>query len=331
MKGWLARGLRVSGANRLRGLIGPPRLTILTYHRVLPVPEAAAYEFEAMVTPRDHFEAQMALLRRRYPVLSLGEAVCRLEEGTLPRRAVCVTFDDGYLDNYVYAWPILEKYRIPATLFLVTGALDGSVRFWWDEVAAIVAAAPGCADGSLPGLLADLAKHGAPTARAVVDHLNGLSASDRQDALTGLRAAAPAGTMDAVAPTMNWDHVREMQGSGTEFGAHTVTHAFVDELSEEALREEILASVRILGERLSRPCELFSFPRGRVSEGALRTLREAGIRAAVTTVPGTNHTGCELLRLRRLDSGYYRTKGRFDRSVFAVELEGWFNRRRCDA
>jgi peptidoglycan/xylan/chitin deacetylase (PgdA/CDA1 family) len=329
VKGRLARALRWTGLNRLRGLLGVPRLTILTYHRVLPVPDAAAYPFEAMVTPRDHFEAQMALLRRRYPVLPLGEAVRCLEEGTLPRRAVSITFDDGYIDNYEYAWPILEKYRIPATLFLVTGAVDGRLRFWWDEVAAILAAVRGESGTGLVRLLDELLEARNPTVRAVVDRLNAMNASDRGRALARLRDVAPAGTADAAPPAMSWEQVREMLGAGVDFGAHTVSHVFVDELSGDALRDEILGSVRILGERLSQPCEFFSFPRGRASEESLRVLREAGIRAAVTTVPGTNRAGCEPLRLRRLDAGYCRHDGRFDPHVFSIELEGWFNRRRA--
>jgi hypothetical protein len=112
-------------------------LTIFAYHRVLPTPDPLRPgEVVAEV-----FEAQMRFLSRNFSVLPLREAASKLKQARLPTRACCITFDDGYADNLTVAQPILEKYGVPATVFVATGFLDGR-RMFNDAVIDIVAACP---------------------------------------------------------------------------------------------------------------------------------------------------------------------------------------------
>src|SRR6185295_12429728 len=93
------------------------RLLILTYHRVRPEPDG-------LITDNAHaagFRRQMQVLARAFAVLPLIEAVERMLAGTLPSRAVCITFDDGYADNAEVAAPILADFGLPATFFIATG------------------------------------------------------------------------------------------------------------------------------------------------------------------------------------------------------------------
>ncbi|TAN81088.1 MAG: polysaccharide deacetylase family protein, partial [Gallionella sp.] len=101
------------------------RLTILIYHRVLPEVDAI---FPNEVTA-GRFDAQMSRLKRVFNVLPLPEAVARLKAGTLPARAACITFDDGYADNVTLALPILQKYGLNATFFIATAYLNGGRMF----------------------------------------------------------------------------------------------------------------------------------------------------------------------------------------------------------
>lgn len=334
IKKWIGRGLRWSGLNRLKETIGPHRLTILTYHRVLPMKEIERYPFRAMAMRRDLFEAQIAHLARGYTVLALPDAVRLLHAGRLPRRAVAITFDDGYRDNYTHAWPILTKYEVPATFFVVTGALDRNVRLWWDDVEGrlerLRERTPSDA-GELPGWLGPIyrdlraGRDLRVITQEVVRFLNDLPQEERLQALGVLRACGNGEAPEDVERMMTWEHVREMSGSGMLFGAHTVTHAFLDELDDEGTRQEIEGSVARLQERLGTPVALFSYPRGRVGEHVRKLLAESGIEAAVTTEVGFNSQGADPFRLKRLDAGYLRTNGGFDPSVFDVELQGWFN------
>src|SRR5438132_9371928 len=128
-----------NAANRLMDVIysnshhaGHPlarRFQILAYHKVSPDP----HPFFEPVHPA-LFEQQMQFLSRCYRVMPLLEIVKRNVCGDVPDRAVAITFDDGYRDNYEYAFPILKKFGLPATIFVATGAIDTGEPLWHDRI-----------------------------------------------------------------------------------------------------------------------------------------------------------------------------------------------------
>lgn len=331
-KAAVARLMSVPGW-RSRGRSGE-RLVVLTYHRVLPVRAALAYALPPMAMPRDEFDAQMAHLARRYAPLPLGEAAERLARGTLPPRAVAVTFDDGYGDNYRHAFPILRKHGIPASIFVVTGALDRRTPFWWDAVAQAVERIAALGRSSTDGLprwiaarLNALPAGGrlGETARAIIQELNRRDRVEREATLAALLAVAPAGGAGGD-DLLTWAEVREMRRAGIEFGSHTVSHAFLDELAPAEARRQIEDSLERLAAELGAPTRLFAYPRGRMAEPIRALLRDAGVTVAVTTELGDNGASDDLLALRRLDAGYLRRAGGFDPHVFDAELAGHFQR-----
>ena len=116
----------------LRDHLTGPAVRILAYHRVNP-----RYEFPSdvpLASPED-FEEEIRYLTRKYRVIPLME-LCRnlTNRDRIPSDAVVITFDDGYRDNYRYAYPILRKYGVPATIFLATGHIDSGTPFWWDRL-----------------------------------------------------------------------------------------------------------------------------------------------------------------------------------------------------
>ena len=114
------------------------RLSILIYHRVLAHKDGiATWDLTA-----DAFERHMRVVMDNFVPLPLLEALGRLAAGDLPPRAVCITFDDGYLDNFEVALPILKRYELSATFFVATGYLDGGYM-WNDKVIEALRAIPG--------------------------------------------------------------------------------------------------------------------------------------------------------------------------------------------
>jgi peptidoglycan/xylan/chitin deacetylase (PgdA/CDA1 family) len=99
---------------------------ILGYHRVA---EARHDPDRMCVSPR-HFAEQLEVVRGCARPVSLAQLVSYLADGRLPPRLVAFTFDDGYADNLSHAWPLLERFEVPATLFVATGYIGGS--FPWD-------------------------------------------------------------------------------------------------------------------------------------------------------------------------------------------------------
>ncbi|MBI5855790.1 MAG: polysaccharide deacetylase family protein, partial [Nitrospirae bacterium] len=331
----LGKGLAWSGATAVAIRRQGDTLKILTYHRVLPLHEAMHSPFQAMVMPRDHFEAQMAHLARRYRVLAFGDAMKLLQAGELPPRAVTVTFDDGYVDNYEHAWPVLKKYEIPATLFVVTGVLDRSAFLWWDAIGRAVpdllhrwrlgwGRQAGLPQG-VQDILSQTAESGdvRSAGQRLGNVLNALPREPRQQLIATLLPTTSTTTMNDEL-MLTWEQVRAMHREGWEIGAHTVTHAFVDELDESSVRREIQMSIHRVEQELNGPVRVFSYPRGRVADHVKTVLRDLGVEAAVSTEPGQNRRGVDMYHLKRFDMGICRSPGRFSAAVCDAEISGLF-------
>src|SRR6476619_1419319 len=104
------------------------RALILLYHRVN---QPGVDPWGLCVSP-ERFSEQMEIIGKYAYPCSLRQLACAHAESRIPENAVAVTFDDGYLDNLTNAKPILEKYDVPATIFVCSGAVDRKEEFWWD-------------------------------------------------------------------------------------------------------------------------------------------------------------------------------------------------------
>ena len=111
---------------------------VLMYHRIADV---VMDPWDLTVSP-ENFEQQIQLLTKNYKVISILELINHLQQKNLPANSVCITFDDGYTDNYLFAKPILEKYNCPATLFIPSQFIGQEHPFWWEELEAILLTAP---------------------------------------------------------------------------------------------------------------------------------------------------------------------------------------------
>jgi peptidoglycan/xylan/chitin deacetylase (PgdA/CDA1 family) len=113
--------------NLLR-LINRKKLFIIYYHRVVKKEEVIDKEMEKMCIDVDNFDAQMKLIKKCYHPVSEEEVLAFMKDGRIDDYAVWITFDDGWKDNYINAFPILMKYGIPATLFVTTGYINKTVN-----------------------------------------------------------------------------------------------------------------------------------------------------------------------------------------------------------
>jgi len=114
----------------LRRYFTKSQVAILMYHRVCPKKD----EFHISINS-EIFEKQMKYFSEKYELLSLNELVNYIKlKKSYPKKAIVITFDDGYKDNYLFAYPILQKYSIPATIFLATGYIGSGRLFWTDKV-----------------------------------------------------------------------------------------------------------------------------------------------------------------------------------------------------
>lgn len=265
------------------------RLSILMYHRVLTDPDP-------LLPGQMHaalFDTHMQALRMHFHCLPLSEAVTRLYNGTLPPRAACVTFDDGYRDNVEVALPILRKHQVPAIFFIATGYLDGG-RMFNDTVIEAIRGA------SVPELdLMDL-EAGALALSTVEQRRAAISACLRAAKYRSLEerrnfVAEVAQRSGARLPDdlmMDSAQVKILLNEGMEIGAHTVRHPILLKIADDEARKEIVDSKRQLEILTDREITLFAYPNGIPDKdygpAHVAMVREAGFRAAVSTSWGTS-------------------------------------------
>ncbi|MEO6929210.1 MAG: polysaccharide deacetylase family protein [Casimicrobiaceae bacterium] len=288
------------------------RLSILIFHRVLERPdplfpgEPHAAQFDALVR---HVAA-------RFRILPLAAAIDALRSGTLPARALAITFDDGYADNLAVAAPILQRYLVPATVFVATGYLDGGCM--WNDlvIEALRATRADALDLQSIGLGRFPLGSSADRRHAIdqiLAHIKYLPIGERQERATEIlrsaRVSAPSGLM------LTRESLQALHRTGLDVGAHTVTHPILARLPAESARQEIVDSKRDLETLLGKPVNLFAYPNGRpdddYSAEHVRMIRDAGFAGAVTTAAGAATRESDVYQLPRF-TPWSRDPWRFD-------------------
>lgn len=258
-------------------------LLVLIYHRVLPALDPMLPGEPDAIT----FARQMDLLADNFVVLPLREGVARLRQGSLPARAVCITFDDGYANNFTVALPILREHGLPATVFVAPAYLNGGCMFN-DAIFEACRTAPGDLDLSEIGLgrlqLTSVTAR-IRAAQFIVDQWKYMPLRERQQRTDQL--AARSGVIPHTGLMMTEEQVAELPRSGVEIGAHTMTHPILTRLQADEARDEIVRSRRRLEEITGRPVLSFAYPNGRprrdYAAEHVSAVREAGFELAVST------------------------------------------------
>ena len=279
-----------------------PRLPILIFHRVLAAPDPL-FPDEIDAT---RFDRLVALLARSFQVLTLGQAIERLHGGTLPPRALVITFDDGYADNAQIALPILQRHGLAATFFVSTGFLDGG-RMWNDTVIECLRRTRlervDLAEFGLGAFELTGADHRRAAIEALLPRIKYLPLAAREDATSRLQArlAVPALPHDLM---MRSSDVVALHRAGMEIGGHTVHHPILTELPDAAAEAEIAAGRQHLQTLIGAAVDVFAYPNGRPGRDYdarhVAMLRAQGFRGAVSTAPGmAATTRADLLQLPR--------------------------------
>jgi len=262
-------------------------LLVLIFHRVLPEPDPVLPDEPDAA----RFTAILELIASCFVPLPLREAVTRLREGTLPRRAACVTFDDGYANNCEIARPILVGRGVPATVFVAPGFLDGG-RMFNDTVIETVRQAPGDFDLRPLGLgrhaLTDAAAR-RRTIEALLERLKYLGIDERLHRIA--QVADVAGVRLPSDLMMTRAQVRTLHVSGIEIGAHTVDHPILASVTDEVAETQIRTSRLQLEAIVGVPVRSFAYPNGKPHRDYLARhvamARAAGFELALSTAWGS--------------------------------------------
>lgn len=314
-----------AGGSRLSRLrrTSVSKFGILCYHRVGTEGVPLFSRLEPAV-----FEAQLRYLKKNYRIVPLGQLCRELQEGNQVTPTLAITFDDGYRDLYTYAFPVLQKYGIPATIYLIGRSMATGEAPWYDRIfVALACASVATLDiemGTLRQFTLSTPALRASAAWEIVCYLRSISDSQRQKwcSLFERQISPPAGRLEGR--MLSWEHVRAMQRGGVFFAAHTMTHPSVSRLEPAAFHEEFVVTKQLLEDGLGAPVEDFAYPFGRpadVSSEARDFLARSGYRSAVTTIEGFNSTGGNLHMLNRLQIGDDRSMPWFAFGVARMFLE----------
>lgn len=290
------------------------RLSVFIFHRVLPAPDPLfPDEIHA-----GRFDELCGWIHTWCNVLPLDKAVGHLKSGTLPERAACISFDDGYADNFQVALPILLRHGLTSTFFISTGFLDGG-RMWNDTVIESIRLTP-LSTLQLDDLLgACFAKVSITTMEekgaainSIIGRIKYLPVSERALMIEQIARRSRVSLPDHLMMTST--EVRAMRDAGMQIGAHTVSHPILARLDASAARAEIYNSRCVLEKLLDERIGLFAYPNGKpeidYNAQTAAIVRDLGFDAAFSTRWAASRVDTDLFHMPRF-TPWDRTRLRF--------------------
>lgn len=307
-----------------------PRLLVLMYHRVLPLDHADRQtEQPGMYVSPETLAMHLQVLREcGFVFVHLDEWLESESQGRpVPAQSCAITFDDGWRDNYQYAFPILQAARVPATIYLVADLIGSRYSFWPSRLARLLAQNSAATLLRMPGWLVETIHRTVPEASR-----KKIGAADIDAVITACKTRTDAemlAVVDAIdgnvtspgRDLMSWAEIEELQASGlVRFGSHTRRHTRLSgDLAADDLEDEVLGSRSDLEERLGTRPRTFCYPNGDAPAAAV-ALARTGYLGAVTTEKGWHRPGHDRHLIHRI--GVHEDVSNRP-AAFIARISGW--------
>ncbi len=291
------------------------RAAILAYHRVLdPANDDLDLVEPGMFVTRETFADHCDYLAANCRVIGLSTLLRRLLTGEkIVRGTVALTFDDGWLDNFENALPVLRNRALPATIFVPTGLVDTRHRFWfsraaaaaagmWQRRASLIRAFP---DQRMPAaakflmtLLVEQPKR-PRFVQAALAACKNVSPEAREEVVAFMEELAED-KLPSRRELVTWDELRQMAQGGFEIGSHTVNHVILTQCDSSTARAELELSRRQIVEQLGAASPVFCYPNGDHNASLRQLVARSGYAGALTTAAGFADRHPDLFALPRL-------------------------------
>jgi len=303
------------------------KVPILLYHSISsPNTEISFLHHKVISAAPEIFERQINYLRKKYNIISLEHYVSmRASDQIIPKKSVILTFDDGYYDNFKYAYPILKATHTPATIFISPGLIDSQKSFWSNELAS------GILRSKLSSItVGKLRKYDLSTRQAklraadqLIDQIKGFKNEQIQQTVDRIleQLHLESNIPSSPQPYLSWEQIRTMAQNGISFGAHTLSHVNLCKVSSSTARKEIEASKQRIETELNIPVKSFAYPFGGMdcfNDHHTNVARDVGFSCACTTLFGRNTPSQDLFRLRRIPIFYYHNMNVFKAKVIGI-------------
>ena len=261
---------------------------VLLYHRIINLEN----DVWGLAIDPELFEHEMAYLNENYHIIGLND-----DWDSASDRSVVITFDDGYIDNYQNALPIVEKYKLPVTFYVCTGNIGTDREFWWDELERIVFSSSH-REISWNGMnyLATDECDRTELCRIIHRDLKNAKPSERKSMFQQLIENGGGRSSDRKEyRSIDKEELKRMADSElVNIGAHTVTHSCMALLGENELRLEVTEPKTMIEEITGKEVVDFSYPFGNASDRgkiADAILKEEGYKTIATTAGGVARNG----------------------------------------
>ncbi len=323
-----------SGLVRLGRSFRKDSLTVLNYHRIDDPDRPDFDTFKPNVSARpEDFDRQMEYVAKWFNVVSTQDVVDWLHgKKQLPPYAALITFDDGYLDNYKYAYPILRKHNFSAIIFLTTNHIENDIPFYWDLIAYCFYNSKinhiEFPDGSRREWKSRAEAE--QVSGKLIESLKGLTEDEKRAWVARvpemLGVTIPAGFFRNL--MVSWDQVREMSQNGMEFGGHTMNHPILTRIPLERAKQEIEGSKERVEKELGKKVVGFAYPNGLTNDfnrDIQKITEEAGCGVAFSLLNGPSpnvEVRREPFAVRRVFISHKHTLPQF------AALVSWVNRYR---
>lgn len=326
-KNKLALLLYKTGLLSLR-VFGPSKLlTVINYHRIRPHPGYQSMFDDGVFGPDQQiFEKQIRWLSRHCNILSETDLISIIKgERRPPKRGVMITFDDGYIDNYTLACPILCQYNVPAIFFIPTGVIEERRLGWWDLCAYLLKKTSKKEIEFEGKTIYPKDKY-----KESIQYALQFIYQSKLDAVTVLERLASACSValpEAELQSdelMSWDQLREVASRGIAIGGHSHSHTILSSLNLDLQKEEIRKSKEIIEARIERKISSMSYPIGNYrafSSDTQKIAKQAGYDLAFSFLTGMNkYSSMDPMDIRRIAPSNY-----FPRFVADLLLPEVFN------
>lgn len=273
----------------------PNGVYAFNYHRIGDKSQTA-FDRAIFSCNEQAFEQQVLLLKNHFTVINTVElAELIASDKIVSERFAVITFDDGYLDNYTNALPILLKHNVQAVFYLATEFLSANKITWWDEIAYLLRLSQGMAYQLPRGIRqyhleeVNIDK----TIQQIMTDIKQTKTLSVLDALDDIRAKFPLARQKLLSEDhklfMGWKEAKELVTKGMEVGSHTLTHPILSQLNNQQHQEEVIESKRILEEMLQCSINSIAYPVGRYycyNEKTFEFAESAGYNIGFNNEPG---------------------------------------------
>jgi peptidoglycan/xylan/chitin deacetylase (PgdA/CDA1 family) len=276
------------------------------YHRVIPsIHEEKIFIQPGMYVSVDTFRRQVAFFKKKFRVCPLLELVEKLETGQKVNGCCAITFDDGWKDNFDYAFPVLKEFKVPATVFLATGYIGTTNKFWPEELSFFLTQSKLlCSAGrsyAVKRFFNEIFHYEKKNnyLNNAIETLKNWPPDEREEVFKYFRSSMKNSFSERL--LMNWNEANEMHSTGLiNFGSHTSNHVILDQVSQHEAEHEINQSCKDLESHLGIQPELFAYPNGNFNSAIKNILKRNGFKGAVTTTKGWLENNSDLFAIPRI-------------------------------